>query len=272
VSERLAGGDIVLVTGASSGFGKLTASFLAERGYVVFGTSRKAPGKSRDGFEMVQLDITSDQSVKESVSTILQKGGRIDVLVNNAGQAQTGGLEETSIEEAKAHFDSNFFGAVRMVNAVLPDMRRRRRGRIINLASLAATFPVLFEGYYAAAKAALMTYTEVLRQEVKSLGIQVSLVEPGFFRTNLLSARMTAAYTINDYDETRKRAQAALEESFVKGADPEEVAETVVKIIESPSPALHYAVGKEKSSLLLKRVLPNSVLESLTRRHWRLDR
>ena len=103
MSERLAGGDIVLVTGASSGFGKLTASFLAERGYVVFGTSRKAPGGSRDSFEMVQLGITSDQSVKESVSTILQKAGRIDVLVNNAGQAQTGGLEETSIEEAKAH-------------------------------------------------------------------------------------------------------------------------------------------------------------------------
>jgi len=204
----LAGGDIVLVTGASSGFGKLTASFLAERGYVVFGTSRKAPGGSRDSFEMVQLGITSDQSVKESVSTILQKAGRIDVLVNNAGQAQTGGLEETSIEEAKAHFDSNFFGAVRMVNAVLPDMRRRRRGGIINLASLAATFPVPFEGYYAAAK----------------------------------------------------------------GADPKEVAETIVEIIERPSPALHYAVGKEKSSLLLKRVLPHSVLESLTRRHWRLDR
>ena len=262
---------VVLVTGASSGFGRLTASFLAERGYVVFGTSRKAASMSGDGFEMIQLDITSDQSVKECVSTILQKTGRIDVLVNNAGQAVTGGLEETSVDEAKAHFDSNFFGTIRMVNAVLPDMRKRRSGHIVNLSSLAATFPVPFEGYYASAKAALLTYTEVLRQEVKSLGIKVSVVEPGFFRTNLLNARTAAAHPIGDYDETRKRAQAALVESFVKGADPKEVAETIVKIIQTPSPALHYVVGKEGSYLLLKRILPLSVMESMTRRHWRLD-
>ncbi len=142
---------VVLVTGASSGFGKLTGSLLAQRGFRVFGTSRKASGK-QDGVEMVQLDIASDQSVKECVSNVLQKAGRIDVLVNNAGQVLTGGLEETSVEEAKAHFDSNFFGAVRMVNAVLPDMRKRRSGRIVNVASLAGTFPVPFEGYYGAAK------------------------------------------------------------------------------------------------------------------------
>lgn len=263
--------DIVLVTGASSGFGKLTASRLAERGYVVFGTSRKPSTGSSERFEMVQLDITSDDSVRECVSTVIQKAGRIDVLVNNAGQAMTGGLEETTVEEAKAHFDSNFFGPARMVNAVLPGMRERRSGRIINLGSLAATFPVPFEGYYGAVKAALLAYTEVLRQEVKSLGIKVSVVEPGFFRTNLLNARITAANHIADYDETRKRAQAALGDSFVKGADPKEVAETILKIIDTPSPSLRYAVGKEKSYLLLKRILPLSVMESLTRKHWRLD-
>ena len=142
VSERLPSGDVVLVTGASSGFGKLTVSVLAERGYVVFGTSRKAASESKEGFEMVQLDITSDQSARKCVSAILEKCGRIDVLVNNAGEAMTGGLEETSLEEAKAHFESTFFGAVRMVNAVLPEMRKRRNGRIINIASLAGIFPV----------------------------------------------------------------------------------------------------------------------------------
>ena len=269
--QRLPGQKVILVTGTSSGFGKLTASLLAERGYIVFGTSRKVATESKGGFEMLQLDITSDQSVKDCVSTVLQGRGRIDVLVNNAGQAMTGGLEETSVEEAKEHFDSNFFGPVRMVNAVLPDMRKRRSGQIINLSSLAATFPVPFEGYYGAAKAALLAYTEVLRQEVKSLGIKVSVVEPGFFRTNLLSARTAAAHPIADYDESRKRAQGALETSFDKGADPREVAETIVKIIESPSPALHYVVGKEKNYLLAKRILPLSLMESMTRRHWRLD-
>jgi short-subunit dehydrogenase len=262
---------VVLITGASSGFGKLTSASLAKQSFRVFGTSRKASVESQDGVEMMRLDITSDQSVKECVSSVLQKADRIDVLVNNAGQALTGGLEETSLDEAKTHFDSNFFGAVRMVNAVLPDMRKRRSGQILNVASLAGTFPVPFEGYYGAAKAALITYTEVLREEVKSLGIKVSVIEPGFFRTNLSTARITAANSIPDYDEMRKRAHAGLGKSFGEGADPAEVAKTIVKIIESPSPALHYFVGKEKSALLLKRILPTSVMESLIRKHWRLD-
>jgi len=269
--RRLQGDIIVLVTGASSGFGELTGSILAQRGYRVYGTSRKASGEKLDGVEMVRLDITSDQSVRDCVSSVIQRAGRVDVLVNNAGQALTGGLEETSIDEAKAHFDSNFFGVIRMVDAVLPDMRKRRKGQIINVASLAGSFPVPFEGYYGAAKAALMAYTEVLRQEVKDLGVKVSVVEPGFFRTNLLNARTHAANSISDYDEARKRAQAVLEESFTKGDDPRAVAEAIVSIIESPSPALHYPVGKERNYLLLKRILPVSVMETMLRRHWRLD-
>ena len=269
--QRLRSDSVVLVTGASSGFGKLTASELAQRGYMVFGTSRKASGEKNGGVEMVQLDITSDESVTKCVSTILQKTGRIDVLVNNAGQVLTGGLEETSLEEAKTHFDLIFFGAVRMVNAVLPEMRKRRSGQIINVASIAGTFPAPFEGYYGAAKAALMTYSEALRFEVKNLGIRVSVVEPGFFKTNLSNTRVTAANPIHDYDETRKKAHATLGKSFGEGADPKEVAEAIVKIIESPSPGLHYPVGKEKRYLLLKRILPASVIESGTRKHWHLD-
>jgi NAD(P)-dependent dehydrogenase (short-subunit alcohol dehydrogenase family) len=262
---------VVLITGASSGFGKATASLLAQRGFRVFGTSRRASGEKQDGAEMLRLDITSDESVSDCISTLLGKAGRIDGLVNNAGEVLTGGLEETSVEEAKAHFDSNFFGAVRMVNAVLPDMRKRRSGQIINVASLAGTFPVPFEGYYGAAKAALMTYSEVLRQELKRLGINVSVVEPGFFRTNLSNTRVAAANPISDYDEMRKRAHAALAESFGKGGEPKEVADTIVKIIESPSPQLHYAVGKEKRYVFMKRILPVSAMESQMRKHWRLD-
>jgi NAD(P)-dependent dehydrogenase (short-subunit alcohol dehydrogenase family) len=265
----LPGGRVVLITGASSGIGKLTAALLASRGFTVFGTSRKASGGRLDGFEMLQLDITSDESVTTCVSNLLQKTGRIDVLVNNAGQAFTGGLEETSLEEAKAQFDSNFFGAVRMVNAVLPGMRKRRSGQIINIASLAGTFPRPFGGYYGAAKSALIVYSEVLRQELKNLGVRVSVLEPGFFNTH--HTRIAAASSISDYDEIRKRAQSVDEESFEKGGDPQEVAETILKIIESTSPKLHYIVGKEKRYVLLKRILPDSIMESQTRKHWRLD-
>ena len=262
-------GRVVLVTGASSGFGQLTASMLTTRGFRVFGTSR-IPSDNQHGVEMLRLEITSDDSARNCVAELLQRAGRIDVLVNNAGQVITGGIEETSIEEAKAHFDSNFFGAVRVVNAVLPDMRKRRSGQIVNVASIAGTFPVPFEGYYGAAKAALMAYSDVLRQEVKSLGIKVSVVEPGFFKTQLGSKRLQAANKISDYDDERRRANEALENYFSEGGDPKKVAEVITRIIESPSPKLHYVVGKERVYVSLKRIMPASVMESQLRKHWHL--
>ena len=220
---------------------------------------------------MLELEISSDQSVERCVSSLLEKTGRIDILVNNAGQALTGGLEETSIDEAMAHLNTNLFGAIRMVNAVLPGMRSRKNGKIINIASIAGTFPVPFEGYYGVAKAALIAYSDVLRQEMKNLGIKVSVVEPGFFRTNLGNARLAAKNRIPDYDGSRGRAHEALRKSFEEGGDPQEVADTILRIIESPSPRLQYLVGKEKRYVTLKRVLPASLLESRLRKHWRLD-
>jgi len=208
---------VVLVTGASSGFGRETVSLLSQSGFRVFGTSRKPSGsETRAGVEMVQLDIDSDESVSRCVNTVQEKAGHVDVLVNNAGYVLTGGIEETSIEEAKAQFETNFFGAVRMTKAVLPTMRKRGSGQIVNISSLVAVLPVPFEGYYAAAKAALLAYSEALRHEVKSLGVKVSVVEPGFFRTNLAQTRRAAKETIGDYDGMRTRAVGALEDAFKK--------------------------------------------------------
>jgi len=261
---------VVLVTGATSGFGRETATILSSHGYRVFGTSRRQLG-NQEGVEMLQLEISSDESAKSCVADLINKAGRVDVLVNNAGQVITGGVEETSIAEAKAHFDTNLFGAVRMVNAVLPEMRRRRSGQIINVASVAGTFPAPFEGYYGMAKAALMAYSEVLRAEAKALGIKVSVVEPGFFKTNLAGSRVKAANSIGDYDRMREKAHRALEESFDGGGNPKEVAETILRIVRSPSPRLHYIVGREKRFVLLKRIMPESVMESQLRKHWHLD-
>jgi len=262
---------VVLVTGASSGFGERAASLLAQKGYKVFGTSRKPASSVVAGVEMLQLEISSDQSVASCVSSVHEKAGRIDVLVNNAGQVMTGALEETSVEEAMAYLNMSLFGAVRMVNAVLPEMRRRKSGLIINVASIAGTFPVPFEGYYGVAKAALMAYSDVLRQEVKSLGIDVSLIEPGFFKTNLGNSRVAAKNSIPDYDEVRGRALEALWKAIENGGHPQEVAETILKVIETRSPRLHYVVGREKRYVTLKRILPASMIESQVRKRWRLD-
>lgn len=177
--QRVLERSVVLVTGANRGIGHATAALLAEHGYRVFGTARKPARESPDGFELVPLDVTSEESVRSCVSAVLERAGRIDVLINNAGVGLIGASEEASINEATALFDTNLFGVARMVNAVLPAMRARRSGLIINFGSLGATLPVPFHGYLSASKAAVTTYSDALRLELKSLGIDVSVVEPG---------------------------------------------------------------------------------------------
>ncbi|HWM52848.1 MAG TPA: SDR family NAD(P)-dependent oxidoreductase [Thermoplasmata archaeon] len=263
---------VAVVTGASSGFGKATASLLAAHGFRVFGTSRTPRADRGDGFELLELDVDSDVSVYRCVKTVLEKAGPAEVLVNNAGQVLTGSIEETSAEEAKAHFDTNFFGAVRMTRAVLPSMRERRRGCIVNIGSLAGTFPVPFEGYYAAAKAALRTYTQALRLEVARFNIHVSIVEPGFFKTNIGNARKVAAKPLDAYSRARERVDRRLEEHMEKGADPRKVAKRILGIVEDPNPRLRYPVGKERRYLLLAKITPAAQFEAGLRRHWQLDR
>jgi short-subunit dehydrogenase len=263
---------VVLITGASSGFGRETARLLRGRGFKVYGTSRNPSAKPQEtGVGMLALNVDSDESVKTGVRELLDETGRLDVLVNNAGYVLTGGAEETSIDEAKAQFETDFFGPVRMAKAVLPTMRKQGSGQIINMSSMAAFLPVPFEGYYGAAKAALLAWSEALRHEVKNLGINVSVIEPGFFRTNLGEARNVAKFPIRDYDHLRVLAVSTLEDDFRKGADPKIVGETVLRIIESKNPKLEYAVGREGRYRRLKHLMPQSIIENGVRKHWKLD-
>lgn len=258
---------VVLVTGASSGLGRSTATLLSEKGYRVFGTSRK-PSHSKHKFEMLQLDVTSDKSVKACVSALMKKEGRIDILINNAGYAAKGALEETSVDESIANFETNFFGVIRMVNEVLPIMRRQREGQIINIGSIAAVIPVPFQGIYASTKAALFAYSQQLRHEVSNLNIQVSIVEPGFFRTEIIGNSGGAKKSIRDYEERREKVSSRIEEELKKGGEPQLVANEVLKIVGSTSPHFRYPVGKEKSYLLLKRIIPESIFEKQTSNFW----
>lgn len=252
--------QVVLVTGASSGIGRSIALHLAEAGYRVFGTSRQLHAGQHDGITFVPLELTDEVSVRNCVAAVLDQAGRIDVLINNAGSDLVGALEETSLADAQWIFDVNFFGAVRMVQAVLPHMRARRSGQIINISSALGLAAWPFEGFYCASKYALEGYTESLCYEMNLFGIRVSSVQPGFFRSNMIAHAREAAVAIEDYASARAHS-VRLNHAWARNApDPLPVAQTVRRIIESRNPRLRYAVGLEAHlAPPLAHLLPLSV-------------
>ena len=266
------GAGVVLVTGASSGIGQAVARLLQRRGYTVFGTSRVRTGML-DGVEMLPLDVRSGESVAHCVKEVLERAGRLDVLVNNAGYVLGGAIEETALEEARAQFETNFFGLVRMVRAVLPAMRSQGGGRIVNVSSLAGLSAVPFLGFYSASKFALEGYSEALFNEVRPLHIHVSLVEPGFIRTNLqAAAEQPAGGRIGAYDGAREAALKSMRDYLERAPGPGVVAEVVGRIVESRSPRLRYNVGKEARLVVhLRRLVPEGVALKIMRRYFRID-
>ncbi len=255
----------VLVTGASSGIGQATARRFTEEGFRVFGTSRHRRPDER-GVEMLELDVRSDASVERCIRQVLERTEHIDVLVNNAGVMHEGFAEETPLADAEAIFAVNIFGTARVTNAVLPGMRGRHDGRIINIGSLAAWVGEPGQGYYAASKAAVARYTEALRHEVWHCGIRVTLVEPTVFATNVLAASSTAEATIGDYDGPREKARRTLHESLAEGGDPGEAADLIVEIARAHAPHPRYGVGPEAFWLPhVKSLLPGRVFDQLLR-------
>jgi NAD(P)-dependent dehydrogenase (short-subunit alcohol dehydrogenase family) len=262
----------VLITGASSGIGRATARLFAEKGYQVFGTSRRRfPDK--DGVQMLQLDVQSDESVRRCVAEVLHRTGSIDVLINNAGIECIGIAEETPLEVARSVFETNFFGVVRVTNAVLPQMRAHRRGRIINIGSLAAWVGEPAEAFYSASKRALASYTEALRHEVWSFGIHVSLVEPGAFQTDIIQTDTTVEPSIADYDAVRRAAVQTLSSSLAGGRDPRKAAKVILSIARARSPRLRYGAGGEALWLPFLRVLlPQRLFDYFLRQGFGLGR
>ena len=265
---------VVLITGASSGVGQSTARLLSQRDYMVFGTSRTpASAKAIPGVEMLPLDVRSDGSVQACVDAVLSRSGSLDVLINNAGYELAGALEEVTSEEAKAQFETNFFGVVRLVNAVLPFMRRQQRGRIVNVSSLSGLSCIPFLGIYSASKFALEGYTEALRHEVRPFNIHVSMTEAGFLNTPMMNNRQVTAKRTADYDPWRQRALRAIRAYEDRGPGPEVVANTLLDILSSRSPRLRYLVGQQaKSVARLKRLLPAGLYEQGVRRTFSLDK
>jgi len=264
---------VVLITGASSGFGYSLAQALAQKGYIVFGTSRNPSASTPStGVTMLSLDVRSDDSVKDCIQAVSSRTNRVDILVNNAGYVLEGPLEEVSIEQLKAQFETNFFGAVRMVNAILPMMRRQRSGHIINVSSVAGLLPLPFLGPYCASKFALEGYSESLRHELKPLGIHVSLVEPSFYKTKLASNKERTTGQLADYDPHRQRMIASITRIEENSPDPKVVVDTIAQIVESKSPRLRHVLGQLRLSCVMRGFMPEPMWESGIRRYWKIDK
>jgi len=235
---------VILVTGASSGIGLLIANKLHEEGFTVFGTSRN-PEKHRMKvpFRLLSLDVTSDWSIRGCIDTLMSEGRTIDVLINNAGGLLAGSVEETALELAYEQFETNFWGSVKMTKAILPIMRSQRGGKIIAISSLIGLIGVPFNSYYAASKHALEGFYKSLRLELRQFNIKVSVVEPGFFKTNIDKVAQYGNESIFDYEHARKKVFQFFSQSLAKSPSPEPVADIVLKIVNTKNPKYNYPVG-----------------------------
>jgi NAD(P)-dependent dehydrogenase (short-subunit alcohol dehydrogenase family) len=261
----------ILVTGASSGIGASIVSRLARDGHRVVGTSRKAGSRNPDGTEMLDLDVTSDASVQLCVTSFLKRTGRIDVLINNAGYLQSGAIEEVTLEEAHAQFETNYFGIVRMVRAVLPAMRAQRSGIIAATSSLAGLVPLPFWGHYNASKFAVEGLMETLRHELKPMGVKVAMVEPGSIKTPFYTAPGGTAMA--EYSPWRDRFFKAMRGFEEKAPGPEVVAEVFARIVKSKNPPLRNTVTTEaKLFPFLRWLLPPSTFEGGVRSGFKMDK
>jgi len=264
---------VVLITGASSGIGKAIALFLSEKGMTVYGTSRTSKDDSNLPFTFVALDVLNVESIQKAVATIIDKEGKLDVLVNNAGMGITGPIEDTPTDEMRSVFDTNLFGAIDVMKAVLPQMRIQQSGKIINVTSIAGYMGLPFRGLYSATKGALELITEATSMEVKSFGIDVVNVAPGDFATNIAAGRYhTPVFENSAYKKVYSANLALMDAHVESGMDPIEMAKTVLKIIHTKNPKIHYKVGgfMEKFSIVLKRVLPGRMYEKLLMNHYKL--
>lgn len=261
-----------LVTGVSSGIGREIAQLLAERGARVFGTVRNLrSATSIHGVELVSMDVTGDVSVNEAIQGIEKKAGPVQLLVNNAGYSVTGALEEISIEEAKQQFETNFFGVLRVTNAVLPGMRQDGYGRIVNISSALGFLPAPYWGMYAASKHALEGYTETLDHEVRRFGVRAVLVEPAYTKTKINGNAKSARAVLEVYAAERKRMTELAERETERGDDPRIVAEAVGHAMTVKSPRLRYPVGKGVTLSRLRRFVPAGMFDRSLRKKFQLD-
>ncbi len=263
------GRQVALVTGASAGIGKACADRLAAAGWAVTGASRRGTGGSGPAaaaWTGLVMDVDQDAAVQAGVAGVIERYGRIDALVAAAGWGIAGAAEYTSIAQAKAQFETNFWGCVRVVQAVLPQMREQQRGRLVLLSSIGGVIGIPFQAYYSASKFALEGFAESLAYEVAPFGIQVTLVQPGNIATDFTASRQRADGRDGDaaYATAMTKAVSAMERDEAAGAPAESVALTVQRVLDASRAPRRVSVGKagERAGLIAKRLLPFRVFEA----------
>ena len=264
---------VVLITGGSSGIGKSIGEFLHQKGFVVYGTSRNPERVLNSVFPLITLDVRNTDSIQAAVAKIIATSGRLDIVINNAGVGITGPLEEIPTAEIRNNFETNFFGPIEVMKAVLPQMRSQKSGLIINITSIAGYMGLPYRSVYSASKGALELITEALRMEVKSMGIKITNVAPGDFATNIASGRFHAPLIKDSaYEIPYGNTLQLMDEHVDGGSNPNEMAEAIYKIIQKPNPKIHYKVGAfmQKFSIVLKRILPDKVYEKMLMNHYKL--
>ncbi|MBB4351076.1 oxidoreductase [Aliirhizobium cellulosilyticum] len=266
------GQKTAFVTGASSGIGKAAALAFSRAGYRVVGTSRKAvPDEIRDGIRMIACDVTSDASVAGAVALADAELGRIDLLVNNAGYAVSGAAEESSIEQVRALFNTNFLGVVRVTNAVLPIMRQQRDGRILNIGSVVGLIPGPFGAYYTASKHAIEGYSESLDHEVRSFGIRVAVIEPWATKTSIEANSPQGDLPVAACRETFARYQGAFNAAMAEGDTADDVAATILAAGQARKLQLRYPSGKAaRQTAFARRFLPRALFDRILRKQFNI--
>ena len=265
---------IVWVTGASRGIGLAIATYLAEQGCEVIACARTLPQKLPPHVWTTQLDVTDEHAVRELRRAILDRYGRIDALVNAAGIGMIGAIEDTTVTEAKAVFETNFIGVLNTCRQAAPVMRRQRSGKIINITSMAAQLALPFRGVYCASKFAVEGLSESLSQELRGSGVDVVIVEPGDVRTEINHHRIVAATVSPGLQVDHERIHNQVNEEVNAGIDPQKIARTVYSILNQKQPKLRYRVAPPMAELAyrLMRLLPDRLFESLVMKHYGLKK
>ncbi len=285
--------QIALITGSSSGIGFETSLLLARNGIYTYATMRNL-SKSQEILDITKkeclplkvltLDVTDEKSTQKAVDMVMYEQNRIDILVNNAGYSLVGALEQISMDEIKEEFETNFFGIIKLIQMVLPLMRKQRSGRIINVSSLAGRIGLPLASAYVSSKFALEGLSESLKYEVQDFGIYVILIEPGVIKTNFIKNLKIGKQVITSengdvntssadlpYAEITKKRISAFKPRFEKGSSPKEVADTILEAVTSDNPKFRYIVGQDASKLMdirknssdqeFGKIVMNSVLE-----------
>lgn len=258
---------IILITGGSSGIGRAIATYLNTKDkYIIYGTSRNV--KNYDGlpYNLIELDVTSLESINSCIEKVISDHGRIDILINNAGVGITGPMEETPNEEIENHFKTNLYGPINLMKKVLPYMRNNNSGLIINITSVAGYIGTPFRSIYSAGKSSLDIISETLNMETKGFNINIVCVAPGDYLTNISKGRFHSPIIKGSvYEKSYKASLDKMNENIKKGANPIKVAKLIDKIINTKNPKLKYVSGSflERFGIVLKFILPQKLFEFL---------